>query len=209
MINSKNREGSNSSHQPISMEPGRTNSDDDFIAISRSSRARPTAPILTGAKFIALSCVLGLLGCTSASPPDTRAVDEAAIRKMDAEWVTAAQTKQVEAWVEFYSEDAAVLPPNEKLAKTKDDIRKSVGGLLGLPGLSITWNPTKIEVARAGDLGYMYGAYEISWNEANGKRASDIGKNLEIWKKQPDGTWKCIVDTWNSDVPAAPAPSPR
>jgi ketosteroid isomerase-like protein len=26
-------------------------------------------------------------------------------------------------------------------------------------------------------------------------------KILEIWKRQPDGKWKCIVDTWNFDLP--------
>jgi ketosteroid isomerase-like protein len=28
---------------------------------------------------------------------------------------------------------------------------------------------------------------------------------VEIWKKQADGNWKCIVDSWNTDLPPAPA----
>ena len=130
------------------------------------------------------------------------------MRKLDAEWVKAAQSKQVDAWVAFYAEDATVLPPNEAMAADKDSIRKSVSGLLGAPGLSITWQPTKIEVARSGDLAYLYGKYEVSFDEAPGKRTTDRGKIVEIWKKQSNGTWKCVVDTWNSDLPAAaPAPS--
>jgi ketosteroid isomerase-like protein len=88
----------------------------------------------------------------------------------------------------------------------RDSIRKSVSGLLGLPGLTISWQPTKVEVARGGDLAYVYGRYEVSFDEAPGKRTTDRGKIVEIWKKQADGNWKCIVDTWNSDLPAA-APS--
>jgi len=133
-----------------------------------------------------------------------RAADEALIKQADAAWVQAAQTKQVDAWIAFYSGDAVVLPPNEKIAITREAIRKSVSGLLSLPELSITWQPTKIEVARSGDLGYVYGTFSINWNE-HGKKAFDNGKLVEIWKKQPDGGWKCIVDTWNSDVPAAVA----
>ena len=41
-------------------------------------------------------------------------------------------------------------------------------------------------------------------NDAKGKPIRDTGKILEIWKKQADGSWKCAVDTWNSDLPAAP-----
>ena len=151
---------------------------------------------------------LFLVSCAPA-PPDTRAADEAAIRKLDADWVKAGQSKQVDAWMAFYSDDATVLPPNDKIATTRDAARKAVGDLLGLPGLAITWQPTKVEVARAGDLAYLYGAYEVSWDEANGKRTKDVGKNVEIWKKQPDGNWKCIVDTWNSDLPAAPPSAPK
>ncbi len=107
----------------------------------------------------------------------------------------------------FYSNDAVVLPPNEKLAANRDGIRKSVAGLLGLPGLKISWRPAKIEVAASGDLGYLYGAYQLSMDGPKGKPVTDQGKILEIWKKQADGSWKCIVDTWNSDLPAAPPPA--
>jgi len=148
---------------------------------------------------------LAFSGCGPAAAPDTRAADEAAIRKADADWVKAAQTKQVDAWVAFYADGAVVLPPNEKLATGRESIRKSVAPLLGLPGLAITWQASKVEVARSGDLAYLYGAYEISWDESGGRRATDLGKIVEIWKKQPDGNWKCVLDTWNSDLPTAPA----
>ncbi len=104
----------------------------------------------------------------------------------------------------FYSDNAVVLPPNDKLANTRDAIRKRVGELLGLPGLAITWQPSNIEVARSGDLAHFYGTYEYSFNESVDKRTRDFGKILEIWKQQADGSWGCVVDTWNSDLPAVP-----
>jgi len=158
------------------------------------------------ATYLSLSCVLGMAGCAPASAPDTRAADEAAIRKADAEWVQAAKSLKVDAWMAFYTDEAAVLPPNDKMATSKESIRKAVSDLLGLPGLSISWTPAKVEVSRSGDLAYAYGAYDLSWTNG-GKTATDHGKNVEIWKKQPDGGWKCIVDTWNSDLPLAPPTS--
>ena len=134
---------------------------------------------------------------------DTRPADEAAIRLADSYWVKAAQSKQVDAWMAFYADDAVVLPPNEKMATDKDSIRKSVGLLLGLPGLSLSWEPATVEVAHSGDLAYLYGGYVLTFNDAKGKPVTDHGKNVEIWKKQGDGHWKCILDTWNSDLPPA------
>jgi ketosteroid isomerase-like protein len=149
------------------------------------------------------------VGCnlrTVHAPTDTRAADEAAIRRLDADWVKAAQTKQVDAWMAFYSDDAAVLPPNEPTATSKESIRKDIGELLGLPGVSVSWEPTKVEVSKSGDLAYLYGIYDLSMTGPKGEPVIDHGKIAEIWKKQADGGWRCVVDTWSSDLPVAGAP---
>lgn len=178
------------------------------------AKSDETAVIVTGGKWLryllGLSVVLVAAGCNSAPPPapDTRAADEAAVRKADGDWSKAAQTKQVDAWMAFYSDDAVALPPNDKVANSKDSIRKSIAELLGLPGLAISWQPTKVEVARSGDIAYSSGAYVFTSNDAEGKPTTENGKYVEIWKKQVDGSWKCSVDIWNSDLPAAPPAAP-
>jgi ketosteroid isomerase-like protein len=167
--------------------------------------------IVTYVMFVGFFCTVVLLGCNSAqqplAPPDTRAADEAAVRKADADWSAAAQSNQVDAWMAYYSDDAVVLPDNDVTASNKEGVRKSVAGLLGLPGVSLKWQTTKAEVARSGEIAYTYGTYELTMKDSKGKPIADHGKYVEIWKKQADGGWKCAVDTWNSDLPAAPPPS--
>jgi ketosteroid isomerase-like protein len=29
----------------------------------------------------------------------------------------------------------------------------------------------------------------------------DVGKMVEVWKKQPNQQWKCVADIFNSDLP--------
>ncbi len=149
-----------------------------------------------------------LIGCNTnqqTSPPaDSRAADEAAVRKADADWAAKSQSKQTDDWVGFYSDDAVVLPPNQPAATTKESIRNTIGNLLALPGLMFNWQAAKVEVARSGDLAYVQGTYELSFKPPKGKAVSDHGKYVEDWKKQPDGSWKCTVDMWSSDMPATP-----
>jgi ketosteroid isomerase-like protein len=157
--------------------------------------------------------ILTTVGCTPASPDaasiaKVQSNDEATIQRMDADWMKTASAKDAYAWVAFYSDDAVILPPNEKIATDKEAIRKSVSGLLSLPGLSLKWQPTKVEVSKSGDLGYLYGVYSLTANDDKGKLITDAGKILEIWKKQSNGAWKCIVDTWNSDMPV-PQPASK
>lgn len=159
------------------------------------------------AAFVAASLLM-LAACNTQPAPDTKAA-EAAVRKADADWVKAAQGKKAEDWVAFYSDDVVILPPNDKTYNGKEAARKPVADLLAMPELVISWQPTKVEVANSGDLAYLYGTYQITANGPDGKPMTDNGKMLEIWKKQADGGWKCILDTWNSDLPPAPAaPAP-
>src|ERR1700722_18791474 len=146
--------------------------------------------------------------CISAISAGELAAAEAAIRESDAQWVAAARTASVDAWMAFYSADAVVMAPNVQIASDHERVRQAVADLLALPHLSIAWHPIKVEVARSDDLAYLIGAYELGYDDGRGSRVSDRGKILEIWRRQPDGGWKCIVDTWNSDGPAA-APTPR
>ncbi len=152
--------------------------------------------------LLVASCFVALCGCNQkpAELPDTRVADEAAVRRADADWVAAAQTRSVDAWLAFYAPDAVVLPPNEKLARTSDDIRQSIASMFALPGLDLHWAPAKVEVSRSGDLAYAWGQYELKTTDPKGNQVIEYGKNVEIWKKQPDKTWKCIVDTWNSNT---------
>jgi ketosteroid isomerase-like protein len=159
--------------------------------------------ILTGYVMF-MTLTFGCAPQQPVTPPDTRAADEAAIRKADMEWSNAAQTKQVDTWVAYYSDDATVLPPNEPMAVSKDDIRKTIGNFLAVPGLNVKWQPTKVEVSRSGDVGYSFGRYEMTANDSKGNPITDRGKYVEVWKKQADGSWKCAVDTYNSDLPATP-----
>jgi ketosteroid isomerase-like protein len=162
--------------------------------------------------FLVFLAVTSLFVCrpslSARSAVDLAAV-EAAVRKADADWAAAARTASIDAWMAFYAADAVVLLPNDQLASGGELLRHTVTRLLALPHLSVGWRPIKLEVARSGDLALLIGAYELRFGDSGGASVSDRGRRLEIWSKQADGTWKCIVDTWNLDDPsAAPSAAP-
>lgn len=158
---------------------------------------------------VTLAAAAGASSCAPSSAPDTRAADQAAITALDEQWSATAAKNDVDGTVAYYAPDAVLLPPNEPIAKDPKSIRASWAGLLG-PGTAVSWKVTKVEVAKSGDIGYLYGTYQLSMKDPKGGPAiADTGKILEVWKKQEDGKWKCIVDTYNSDVPVAAAPTEK
>jgi len=126
--------------------------------------------------------------------------EAAELRKQDEQWSSAAARNDLEATLSFYADDAVVLPGNAPIAADKQAIREVWAGMLG-PGTAVSWKVTKAEVAKSGELGYLYGTYELTMKDPKGGPPEhDKGKLVEIWKKQADGKWKCIVDTYNSDL---------
>ena len=151
-----------------------------------------------------------LLGITLQARAATTA--EQSLREVDAAWVRAAQSASIDGWMAFYTDDALVMPPNAVAAASLTEVRKSIAELLELPKLKIEWHPTRIEISAAGDLAALAGAYSLAYVDPSGATVSDRGKLLEVWRRQRNGAWKCVIDTWNSDLAAplaaAPAPAP-
>jgi uncharacterized protein (TIGR02246 family) len=148
------------------------------------------------------SSVLCIAGCGSSRVADDSAAATEQIRKLDEQWSAAAAKNDLEGTLAFYADDAVVLPGNAPIATDKNAIRALWAGMLG-PNTAVSWKVSKAEVAKSGELGYLYGTYELTIKDAksSGTVVHDAGKLVEIWKKQADGKWKCIVDTYNSDLP--------
>lgn len=128
---------------------------------------------------------------------------EQLLRDLDARWAKAAAAKDVEQTIAFYSDDAIVSPPNATSATTKDAIRNGWKEMFTSPGFVISWQPTRVQVGKSGEMAWVSGRYKLRMNDANSKPISDRGKYLEVWEKQTDGNWKCAAHMWNSDLAAS------
>jgi uncharacterized protein (TIGR02246 family) len=151
-----------------------------------------------------LLALIGLAACTSEqkpapAPPDTRAADEAAIRAASAEWAKAAVAKDLEKSLSFYADDATLFYPGSPLVTGAEGRRKAWDSLLKTPGLALTFATTKVQVARAGDLAYETGTYDMTSTEKSGKTKKETGKYIVVWRKQANGSWKALLDTYNAD----------
>ena len=63
----------------------------------------------------------------------------------------------------------------------------------------LTWTPEGGELAPAGDMGFTWGHYEGHAKNS----AVTRGRYMTVWKKEPDGTWKVVLDSSNDDAPDA------
>jgi ketosteroid isomerase-like protein len=131
----------------------------------------------------------------------------AALRQADTEWAElAANGKDLERIVSFWTDDAVIYPPREAPVVGKQAIRTYVGESLKIPGFAINWKPLEVVVSSAGDLGYTTGTNAFTFPDDQGHLTTANGRYVTAWRKEKDGRWRCVVDFWNEAPPPATPP---
>ena len=137
-----------------------------------------------------------LLTLGTAARSDT-AADELTIRELDQKWLAAAQARDATASAGFYATDGALLPADGPIAQGTQAIIAAWQGIFGMKNANLTFAPTQVTVASAGDMAYEIGTYEFSFDGDKGP-VKDVGKYVVVWKKI-GSDWKVTADIFNSD----------
>ena len=96
------------------------------------------------------------------------------------------------AFADWFAEDGVALGNGQPPAIGRAAIAKSA-----------TWSPkvyqllwlTKDAVmGPSGDIGYTWGHFEGHSKDVNGHPVTTNGRYITIWRKQPDGNWKVVLD---------------
>ncbi len=110
----------------------------------------------------------------------------------DAERAFAASARELgvrDAFLRFFAADAVVFEPDPVIARD---------GLLNRPSVpfadeQLTWEPRLGDISASGELGWLTGP--AAFVAAKSPDPTPRHMNyLSVWKRQPDGAWRVIVD---------------
>ncbi len=116
----------------------------------------------------------------------------------DRAWAAvAAANGPVDSVVAFWTSDARVILPGQPVLVGTDAIRQMVAGTRAIPGFQISWTPDSAVVSPSGDFGYTYGTNRFTAPDSTGTLHTAVGRYITVWRKEPDGKWRCSVDISN------------
>ena len=139
-------------------------------------------------------------GCSSSALID-RDAEIAALRETAEAYHAAASAKDAQAVVTFYADDAMMVPPNADRVEGIEAVRNYRFGFIETPGVELSFETIRVEVSSGGDMGWTLAIGDVSFTRADGEPGSDRVRDFHLWKKQNDGSWKIVVDMWNSEFP--------
>jgi len=149
-------------------------------------------------KIILALAVLAVAVGTSAAPDRIQLQKELAAME-DAFCAMAKEKGLLAAFTHFAAPDVAFIDTDPRQWRGLDAVRQRIGP--DQPGVSLTWSAYYTDLSDDGTLGYNYGRYEWRGPGKDGREAVGTGWFLTIWKRQPDGTWRYVMDTGTPDKP--------
>ncbi len=117
------------------------------------------------------------------------------IKADEAKWNEQFKSKDTEALVGHYADDAFFYATGEAPAEGSTAIRQIYANASTDPAFEVHFASDKIDVAGSGDLAYARGKFDEKYTDKkSGKVMIGKGSYITIYKKQDDGSWKAIED---------------
>ena len=139
-------------------------------------------------------CLIVFFGLTLSACLKPTAED---LLEVDLEFSALSREKGIKhAFLEYAADSAVMLQPDAMPLVGKKNIAAAFDTFTDT-GFTLTWEPLYADLSRSGDLGYTYGLYTRSIRTDSSVHR---GKYVTIWARQPDGSWKFVLDGGNEGL---------
>ncbi len=101
------------------------------------------------------------------------------------------------AFLAYIADDGVILRDNSYPEQGKEKLQARFEGRSDT-SFVLTWEPLFEKIAESGEIGYTYGTH-TNLDKATGTVTK--GTYVTIWLKQPDGSWKYILDSGTQGLP--------
>lgn len=166
-------------------------------------RHRNWSRVPLGCLWPVLAVLILASGCARTS--FDAAAESQKLLQRDAEWADAATAgKDLDKIVSYWSDDALVIEPGQPVYEGKAAIRAYVDASLHTPSFRIHWKSEKPVFSPDGKMAWMRGEDEMTVPGSDGKPMTLHMRGISVWRRDPDGVWRCVVDIAN-EPPTVPA----
>jgi ketosteroid isomerase-like protein len=118
-------------------------------------------------------------------------------------WVDATNAKDLDRWATFLAPDPLFLPPDHDALRGEPAIRDFYDSLFADSRFALNCRQEQVTVSEGGDMAWSTGSCEATFTDPNGEAARGSSKWAKVWKRLPNGDWKCALNSWSLNGPSA------
>jgi uncharacterized protein (TIGR02246 family) len=146
-----------------------------------------------------LLCTLLITGCYPQA--GTTEADVEAITAVFAEFDAAVAAGDANRILALYADDVVSMPPTEVPRVGVATMRAQMQEFIDQFNTELTSRVEEVEVS--GDMAFALVSWEQTMTpKAEGDTTHEQGRWIVVFKRQPDGSWKCWREMWSTYEPA-------
>ncbi len=139
--------------------------------------------------------VLGSIFCSSVWADSVRA----ALSQAEQTWVKLYNARDAVGLAKRYVEDGMRLPPDASRHQGRAAIQAHLQQEFDAGLTNNTSRPTAM--GSDGNLAWLVGDFSVDYPTEGGKMATATGNYVVVYRKEADGVWRLVLETWN-DTPS-------
>jgi len=162
--------------------------------------ARASANARAVARILALG--VAAVGVAACAPSRDQSESEAlaAIAEFNREYLEAINTGDIDALAALTTEDHLMVSSGGAPLAGRQALVDAMTGAFRSVDIEESWSPEETVVS--GDLAYQRGTFVVvATPKGGGESSRTTGNFLRIYRRQPDGRWFMVRDTFNSAAP--------
>ena len=153
------------------------------------------------ATLVITGLTVAIAACAPQAPVVDVAAETEALRAETLGYNIAVEALDAAGMAAYYADDSRSMPPNEATLVGPADMQAFLEELSTIEGFAVTIDPPEVVVGAGGDVGYTVGNLQITAPGPDGEFTTTNERDVHIWRKQADGTWKLVIDIWNPETP--------
>jgi uncharacterized protein (TIGR02246 family) len=122
------------------------------------------------------------------------------IEQREQEWLRSFTAGDAAGVAAIYAEDGRLMAPNLDIIEGRPGIEAFVKEFVAVGPATMSFD--LVAVHEATDLCVAVGRYHLEMRPEGADVQRDDGKFIEVWARQPDGSWLMADDIFNSSLPA-------
>ncbi len=150
-------------------------------------------------EYFTLILFLSMISLGSNAQEINHKTEESKLMELSRQWAQAAQSGNAEKILNYWSEDAILMTPDQGTLKGHAQLTMMLEGAAQIPGFEVNWEPKEARVSKSGELGYVIAHKYFKLPNESGNIDTYYFVEVGIWEKQEDGSWKNTVDIYNPD----------
>ena len=124
--------------------------------------------------------------------------DRAQLKAAKLKFGQAIDSGNIDDIANMYTKDAMIMPNFGKIVRSRAEIKEFWKS--DLVKQFISRNDVEVEMDGYGDIAYEVTQYEFEYQQQGRESTWMPSKNVHIWKRTMDGTWKLHIDIWNNSM---------